>query len=929
MTQVATVNVLLGSNKQSMLAYLDGLNSPSPKNNFSDIVFFSNKGNANFISFEHNFLGENPKMVLKFIDPQGEFETSYLSTGSIYSSLVQIANKLSFDVTSDPKDSKESTSALPKTKKEYVNLLTSKSLYRPIYIMYGSGDDPTAWSDVHRVVVHGLSFEPDKGREFTMVMQGLEKNLNPINKVTMEGTSINVNKFYSVEARGQSSPIDFDSDNAYSAPNSEFTPIDYHLLITDTISDYLKKCSNGANVIVLLPDMNKVLGDRIAQSKLDTGQGISRAGQLRDQVRSILSEIGIDILVQFDHKYIPDNIPGQLSPLLEQKGKQTKNLTDEFYFKIYQHKAEIKSNSFGLREDDFITPLKTIVRAANIQGIKTYVIDPIAYSETNVLLNDFWGAEKNKSRYLFNGYDPFDSNKPTLVFGDDGMINTLLMPREGQEAFPKELIHPFIADDLLRTEYTQEVKKLATDLREGSSFGDISYVPDVFQYTDNVLTEEEIKLVQKNNIPVLRHNTKNPNVLSIKQNDDSPAYLAEMNFAFKKQQNRVAALVAEGGKVVTRISDFPITTPEELKEAIATAMYSNYGPIITREEIISSIIDRVPKNSDSNKLLFPRIAEISRNQDNPENSILSEIEGYISYFIDALSDRKCLDLLIPQEINADPALILNQIANQLSKKVTTLRVSTLPLYAISSYTQFLGSPILVFSQDPPMQGQVYPRRSQLNSYLTGTYRIIGFKHVLSDTKAETEFILAKAKFQSPLPELMRGEDLESESQPYMIGTEGKSKDGTNNFFPLDGVSLEIPGPEEFVVITESNDLRDKKNTVLNENFNKSRENVDGYNYGTVSFDELSEIDIMILIAEGSLPEEALTSRRLSNANAAANKKLFSNQPLDFFYNIQLPQIFPTLFPYNPDFWEKYDNMNPVESFTGILDVNTGSGPRDN
>lgn len=887
MTQVATVNVLLGSNKESMLAYLDGLNSPaerSSENNFKDIVFFSNKGNANFISFEHNFLGENPRMVLKFIDPQGEFETSYLSPGSIYSSLVQIASKLSFDPYGIfASQTKIAISKLPKTKKEYVDLLTSKSLFRPIYIMYGSGDDPRAWSDVHRVVIHGLSFDPDKGREFTMVMQGLEKNLNPTTKVTMAGTSVNVNKFYSTEARGNSFKIDFSSDTAYSVELSDATPIDYHLLITDTISDYLKKVSNGANVIVLLPDMNKLLGDRIKQSNLDTGQGASRAGKLRDQVRSVLNQVGIDMLVQFNPKYIYDTIPAQVFPLIEQKTKQTKKLTDEYYFKVYEHKAEIKSNSLGLSEDDFINPLKTIVRAINVQGINTYVVDPIAYSETNVLINDLWGSGKNKSRYLFNGYDTFDSNKPTLVFGDDGMINTLLMPREGQEAFPKELIHPVTAADILRTGYIEEAKKLITNLTEGYSFGDISYVPDVFQYTDDVLSEKEVRLIQRDNIPVLRHNTKNPNVLSIKQNDDSPAYLAEMTFAFKKQQNRVAALVAEGGKVVTKLADFPITTPEELKESIAIAMYSNYGPLVTREEIINNIIDRIPKNSITNKLLFPRIAELTKGKDDSEDSGVSEVEGYISYYIDALSDKKCLDLLIPQEVNADPALVINQIANQLSKKITTLRVSTLPLYAISSYTQFLGSPILLFSQDPPMKGQVYPRRSQLNSYLTGSYRILGFKHVLSDTKAETEFILAKANFKPALPELMRDEDLPSDKRgPYMISTEGKSESGVSTFFnnftendePDSGFVDPLDGPSIF-----SLDLFTPK--------------TDSGDEGLIGGDLRADPK-----KEETLPYEP-------------KNKLYTNQPVDLFYNYTLPKEIPSApLPFTDEFWEKYKKENP-------------------
>jgi len=853
MTKVPTINVLVANNKEALVDYLDALKSPKTKalpNNFEGMLLFSNKTNSNFISFEHSFVGENTTMTLKFIDPKNTFEANYLSTGSIYSSLTTIANNLTKDIFSKSKDVKESIENLPDTKQEYINLLTSKSLNRPIYVLYGSGDDPTAWSDIHRVVVHGLSFEPEKGRLFTMVMQGLERSLNPLGRVTMSGSRINVEKFYSVEAVGNSNTIYFDSPYAYSAPNSQSTPIDYHLLIVDTISDYLKKCSNGANVIVLLPDLNKVLSEAIKQSGLTPSwvagpnSGPGAATKLREEVLRVLTDINMDMSVEENRDYLPEVTPGQVTPLLEQKKKFTDKKTDDNFYSLYQHRAEIKSNSFGLDSMDFISPLKTICRSINQQSINQYVIDPIAYSETNTDLNDLWGSESNKRRYLFNGYDDFDSTQPTLVFGDDGMITSLLMPREDQKDFPKEYIHPFVAEDLLRNDYQEAAKKIVTDLRVGYSFGDLSEVPDIFKYSNKTLLDEATKLAQQNNIPVFRHNTKNPNVLRIKQDNDSPAYLAEMNLAFQKQQQRVASLVAEGGVITNRVRDFPITNMDELKTAIATAMFSNYGSIATRSELVQSIMNRINQPgyafTDASIIadLGYRTTKLNPDIQEQREKGDTDIEGFVKYYIYRLSDKKALDIRIPQEVNANPATVISQMATQLSKRITTLTVNTLPLYAISSYTEFLGSPVILFSQDPPMQGQVYPRRNKINSYLTGIYRIIGFKHTLSERKAESEFLLSKASFAVPQVELMRDEDLPNSSDPFMYNVKGKSKDTPFN----------KPLSDEIISAEFQSNRRLTYEELENQNYNQATSNVRDYQQGILDKSQLSEIDLMILSA---------------------------------------------------------------------------------
>lgn len=787
MTQIPTINVIVSSRKEVLMDYLSNLGGPKALKSLQDeeALLFNNKGNPNFISFEHDFLGENPKMVLKFIDPQGEFETRYLATGSIHSSLLAVANRLSKDrkvkVSVTDAGVVQTVEGIPSTKQEFVDSLVSRSLDRPLFIIYGTGNDSKTWSQVHKVVVHGMSFKPDKGREFTLVMQSIERSLSPTGRVSMSGQKINANKVYSVESKGKSLPIKFGSSQAYGAPSfSNSVPVDYHFLIVDTITDYLRKCCNGANIIVLLPDLNRLLELLIKIVVLDTSQGKKgESTKLKDAVADLLSELGMSMIIELNSQSPADTvIPGQLAPLMEQKKAEVMRNGEERYYKRFLHKAQIRSDSLGISNEDYILPLKSIINSINRHTVTKYTIDPVAFSETNVNLNDLWGNEDNRRRYTFNGYYRFDPDKPTYIFGDVGLISAFLLPgygttfldpdNQGQDV-AKKYLHPVNATDLLRPGYIQQAKKIIDTFPIGSSFGNANELPDIFQYKKNQISEKEQKLIEEANIPVFRHNTKNPNVIEINQDDDGPAYLAEMNIAFKKQQTRIAALIAEGGKLANRARDFPITNRDELNEAIVTALFSDYGPVMTTAEIINRISGRVSPDVEIEGIPYNALDAVGYRK---------EVAGYISYFIRNLNYETARTLQIPEQVNADPAVILNQTASQLAKKVTTVRVATLPFFAMSSYTRFLGSPVIVVSQDPPMKGQVYPRRSKFNSYLTGIYRILGFRHILSNKKAQSEFILAKANFNAPsLEGLLPTELPDADTYTYRTGAKSGSGPG--------------------------------------------------------------------------------------------------------------------------------------------------------
>ena len=98
MTSPPTINLLISSDGELLLEALSDLGKSSgnlvnkvnklKKDERGGVLLFSNQANPNFISLEHSFMGSEQKIVIKFVDPEGEFETNYFSSGSIYRDLM-------------------------------------------------------------------------------------------------------------------------------------------------------------------------------------------------------------------------------------------------------------------------------------------------------------------------------------------------------------------------------------------------------------------------------------------------------------------------------------------------------------------------------------------------------------------------------------------------------------------------------------------------------------------------------------------------------------------------------------------------------------------------------------------------------------------------------------------------------------------------
>lgn len=760
MTNIPTVNLLIASEEQLLREVLGGLgtkgttlqgavNKIDPRER-KGLLLFNNEANPNFISFEHQFNLPETKAVLKFIDPKGEFESNFLATGSIFRSLVATAEKVK-----ERKNRKDQTASksvdLPPLTEEELARLTEGNLEKFLYVAYGVGSNPEDWSGIHRMKINRINYTVDGAREFTLVLVDVTRGLSRIGRTSLLKKSVNLNTFgHSLVGSGRSEKIRYeDLDTGYPVYGYEegkYQPIDYHLLIVDTLVDYVRKVCSGANVVCLLPDLNFLLEDYVkGVDAAHAGAGSSGDRKLATlkALEEVLRGLKLDHICIMETKNSKlfglgaQPIPNGLRSFYDAVQIGNKRTDSNNYVINGTWKAQLKSPEGDSALPDFIEPIRQLVNAINEYASVRPANFPISmsyFTESDMDVLKVWGNEDNKDKYTFNGLKTFDIEKPTVVIGHPSMLSILLFPKKVKSEFPKNLIHPVNAKDL-GDKYKKQMQNIDRS-QAGRAFGSPSQVPDVFGFRENI-SKEALDIIKSENIPVFRHNTSNPNVLSIKLNDESAAYFSLLRAGYEKQVYRTAVNLGAAGKAGVRVADFPITDMKTLNAAIQTSLFSNFGPELSDEQIINDIAKRV---TDDLKL---DMAVATR----------KEVAKIIKTTIDRLRSDQDLKIRIGQRVNANPGELMTHLANDLRKKTTQVTVETLPMFFVSSKTKHISSPVVVFSQDAPMVNQVFPNRTRFNNYLTGIYSILAYSHTISSGKAQSSFVLARSNFSldEPIP----------------------------------------------------------------------------------------------------------------------------------------------------------------------------------
>lgn len=351
--------------------------------------------------------------------------------------------------------------------------------------------------------------------------------------------------------------------------------------------------------------------------------------------------------------------------------------------------------------------------------------------QIQTLTSESIAAKKEADLLLEKNLNPFQFQQQSLISFEQFQLS------QERESISKQLkastldvipLHPIDKIILLDKRYLQSIKSLLyTPITGAGSFGDISYLPDEFAYSDTKFSQEEKNKIRQQGIPVFRYNIQNPNILDINVKV-SDTYTGMLKTGYskvisRKASARVEALLPDG------IGSFPITNKEDAILFLRKKQFSTGLGDEERNNIIKNMISKFD----------PQFVETFADTD-PEKAAKA-----IVALLDTLEkvDHKQF-IEIGQHKPSDPVSVLSEILYDMYQKTTDVTIKTLPTFHISKVANIINNPCIVLAQDVPILQQQKIENSVLNSFIGGFYFIVGFKHVIDSTSGMySEFSLVR------------------------------------------------------------------------------------------------------------------------------------------------------------------------------------------
>ena len=264
--------------------------------------------------------------------------------------------------------------------------------------------------------------------------------------------------------------------------------------------------------------------------------------------------------------------------------------------------------------------------------------------------------------------------------------------------------------------------------RESMFFGETQKLPDEFAFIKTDEGKEAANIINRAGIPIFKYNTTNPNVLSIKASYN-PAYWSQL-----AQLNPLTHFTRISSSRTTTATSPPApvhATPQEI-HARATVNMSQRG-LNTKE--LGELIQEAMQQSTSNPEMRKAFTD----------SLLMKELALLTTAWQLSTANNPLNITIKVSQGSGKEAVSYAWMNFLTKlyqSVKQVNITTLPMFYYS-HGNMIHQECALFSQFPQIRQTTEPEYSALDSFLSGIYVIVGFRHTISNKSAYSEFKLAK------------------------------------------------------------------------------------------------------------------------------------------------------------------------------------------
>lgn len=395
-------------------------------------------------------------------------------------------------------------------------------------------------------------------------------------------------------------------------------------------------------------------------------------------------------------------------------------------------------------------------------------------------------------------------DKPALIWGDSVLVTDYLLAhslektqdsentgsqRKQQTDKLKKVIHPMDILNGLNYDYMQKVEDYIIPIPWLSAFGQVPWASanedvsmfDTFAGDSNILSTQlrELKRtqpIQVNRMPVFSFGTSHPNILSVDFEIDAIYYAAlGMAVPTPDPSNQIATgIIKPGqGKLINKYF-------KKLEEIIESDTRSEAKIKETRERLLSEGVDIGDKFKSRDPSDPPGL--FKRYLENWFGEAITEEQGQIYDTFDALNDssaensarkvknrggddkeeyykfmwKNFVNLYnkskeVPLSVrlmpsNTDPVgqsiVTSTKMKETVAEQPFSGSISTIPMFHLSNTRNTMGRPCILTCIEPRFN-QSSNKLDLQRTWFSGKYTIAGFKHTITNNRAESEFYIMK------------------------------------------------------------------------------------------------------------------------------------------------------------------------------------------
>ena len=677
------------------------------------------------------------------------------------------------------------------------------TLNQSIWITYGVGDDLRDWCPpmcFKQVTMVEFSFDATKGRTMKLIYGGVgEEHPNlttmgilPLGSLGLgavfNGTS---RRIFSEEAHEQLL-LDYPdlanaalpSTGTYTAP-AVWKP-SLHKIITDTLKSFLQSSTNSRNIVVLFPNLDKLLASYYKQN-YEAVKSSNAERKYRSDSQELSAEKVWNIEATrealeglgFTMSCSRNSYKGRMGDsIFNAMERQIDDIV--VWNKVHDDMPPVSPESVvhWLGDRDFRCELSTNGLFDTVKDKLTSVGDKLTntiastYGEAEPFtVGWFYETDYNVLRIL-EGYGLIkDGTKPALIFGEQNIIRYVLEGRFFEDSTPtdedtfdyaanvRSILHDFDIEDGFHMNLMKELYEVEMPIPWLGPFG-----PTANENIENFLpgdtnldstAYETIKKEQPNRfsrMPIFSFGTKNPNILNFNMdiNKQYTKLLTTFNYISLPAFGVTTAILAPNTKDCQDACNL-LSQATEFQNVTFTGAVNADGVPMDFEDIATNFWEYKKGSTGGTLLQSSDLDEVFAILA-PEYTLDREFEGkadFVFYLWNAFCSltqgdvpRSSLNL---RGVNPIKQMLSKHIgiADVLSREAYLGTIKTVPMFHLSTVRRAVAREAVVLGIEPKFFGTDLTSPPPTASWFSGIYILNGFKHTITKSGVYSEFAVAK------------------------------------------------------------------------------------------------------------------------------------------------------------------------------------------